>query len=536
MNVLERLIESFTGIGNKKTEHSVNYKDPQISVNKDIDDGSIVITPMTTGGFFSNYIDLEFRAKNEDELITKYRDLASEPEFDYAISEIINEIMVIDEKEDPVKIDLEKTGLSDNIKNKIQKEFEIIIKLLNFTSKGYDIVRQWYVDGRLFYNIIIDEKNPKAGIQELRNIDPRKIRKIKEVIKDVDNATGVEVIKGEKDYFIFSDKGKPLHNGLKIHPDRVVFVHSGIRHAKTNAIVSHLQKAIKRFNELRLLEESVIIYRFTRAPQRNVFYVDIGSMPPAKGELYLNQMINDFRNKITYDSENGTIREDKRYKSMLDDYFIPRWNDKNTEIDTIGGSQLSNGMDDVENFRKQFYLALNVPTSRLESDTGFNMGRATEISREEVKFARFCTRLRVKFSDLFDDLLSKQIILKNIISEEDWNEIKDKVRYKYNVDTHFKELLDQEVWSNRIRLLGDIEPFTVRGEAPEEFPLFNLEWVRKHVLNMTEKDIEDMDKGMVIDKAYLERYKIEQEDSVEELDDEDSENKNLPKDEEENKK
>lgn len=523
MGILQNLLEAFTSFDGKQSIETETYKDGRIAVKNTVDDGSIVLTPNIGGGFYSNYIDLEFKAKNEDELITKYRDLSSEPEFDYAISEIINEIMVIDENEDPVKIDLEKTGLSPKIKNKIKQEFDNILKLLNFTSNGYDIIRQWYIDGRLFYNVIIDEKNPQQGIKEIREIDPRNIRKIKEIIKDKDEKTGVDIIKGERDYFVYSDKGKPLHNGIKIHPDRIVFVHSGIRNSKTNAIVSHLHKAIKRFNELRLLEESVIIYRFTRAPQRNVFYVDIGGMPPAKGEKYLNKMMNNYRNKIVYDSETGTIREDKKYKSMLDDYFIPRWNDRNTEIDTIGGSQLSNGMDDVEIFRKQFYMSLNVPTSRLESDTGFNMGRATEISREEVKFARFCTRLRVKFSDLFDSLLMKQIILKNILSEDDWVEIRDKVRYKYNVDTHFKELLDQEVWSNRIRLLADIEQFSVRASAPEEFPIFDMEWIKKNVLNMTENDIEEMDTRLVTDKAYLERYKMEQEEMEQEQGQEDEE-------------
>lgn len=510
MDLKQFLNENFGGFFNKKETAKTSLNKSEEIVQKDEADGSIIVDNIGQFGVFGQFLDLENRAKNEVELINKYRQLSGEPEFDYAISEIVNEMIVIDEKEEAVKIDLEKTLLPDKVKEKINKEFQNILRLLNFSSKGYDIVRQWYVDGKLYYKIIIDDKNPRDGIKEIRNIDPRKIKKVKEILKERNRSqNGYDLIKGETEYYIFNNRGYDLTTGVKIHPDNIVFVHSGKKDPKTNSVVSHLHKAITRFNQLRLLEESVIIYRFTRAPQRNVFYVDIGKLPVGKGQSYIEKFISKYRNKIVYDSETGEVREDKKFKTMLEDIFIPRWNDKNTEIDTIGGNQLSNGMEDVEIFRRQFYLALNIPTSRLETNTGFNMGRATEISREEVKFARFCTRLRVNFSDLFDELLSKQVILKNIVNEEDWSKIKDKVRYVYNIDTHFKELLDQEVWASRIRLLQDMEQFSVRASDPEEFPLFSLKWLKKNVLNQTEDDIKVMDEELNIDKAFLEKVEKE---------------------------
>ena len=506
MSWLDQINESFSGIFKRgATEHITTHKPNEQLVADSEDDGAIQVQ---SSGFFGTYLDLDNRTKSDNEYITLVRGLGEEPEFDYAVSEIINEMIVIDEDEDPVKIDLDATDLSDSIKDKIHTEFDNVLELLNFTSRGYNIVRQWYVDGKLYYHVIIDDKNPKKGILELKNIDPRKLKHIKEIEKDKKNVEGVETITKEKDYYLFAAKGtQELVTGIKIHPDRIINVNSGLKNSRTGAIVSHLHKAIKRFNQLRLLEESVIIYRFSRAPERRVFYIDIGNMPPKKGEKYVQDLMMRYRNKVVYDAQTGQVKDDKKFMSLLEDYWLPKNSaGSGTEIKSISGSQLSNGMEDVDNFRKQFYMALNVPLSRLEPNTGFSLGRASEISREEVKFARFCTRLRVRFSDLFDEILGRQLALKNIMSPEDWKKIRQKVKYRYNIDTHFRELLDSEVLQSRLRILQDIEAFTPLAFNKEAFIPYSFEWVQQHVLLMTETDIKDM--KAQTDKDLLEVKKL----------------------------
>ena len=506
MSWLDQINESFSGIFKRgATEHITTHKPNEQLVADSEDDGAIQVQ---SSGFFGTYLDLDNRTKSDNEYITLVRGLGEEPEFDYAVSEIINEMIVIDEDEDPVKIDLDATDLSDSIKDKIHTEFDNVLELLNFTSRGYNIVRQWYVDGKLYYHVIIDDKNPKKGILELKNIDPRKLKHIKEIEKDKKNVEGVETITKEKDYYLFAAKGtQELVTGIKIHPDRIINVNSGLKNSRTGAIVSHLHKAIKRFNQLRLLEESVIIYRFSRAPERRVFYIDIGNMPPKKGEKYVQDLMMRYRNKVVYDAQTGQVKDDKKFMSLLEDYWLPKNSaGSGTEIKSISGSQLSNGMEDVDNFRKQFYMALNVPLSRLEPNTGFSLGRASEISREEVKFARFCTRLRVRFSDLFDEILGRQLALKNIMSPEDWKKIRQKVKYRYNIDTHFRELLDSEVLQSRLRILQDIEAFTPLAFNKEAFIPYSFEWVQQHVLLMTETDIKDM--KAQTDKELLEVKKL----------------------------
>ena len=485
---LQESYKAFLTKGNP-SEQITTYKEGDQLVVKDDDDGSVVVS---TSGFVGTYIDLDNRIKSDEEYINLVRNLSQEPEFSYAIQEIVNELFVIDEDETPVKIDLESTQLPESIKKKIMTEFDNILTMLNFNSRGYDIAWQWYVDGKLYYHKIVDEKNLRKGIVELRNIDPRRIKKVKVIDKQA-NRDGVEMMKSETEFYIFNSSGKSSNSGVKIHPDNICYVHSGLKHASTGNVISHLHKAIKRYNQLRLLEESVIIYRFSRAPERRVFYVDVGNMPPKKGEKHIEDLIRRHRNKVVYNVSDGTIQDQKKYTSLLEDYWFPRnSNGSGTKVETLSGSQLSNGMEDVNEFRKQFYLALNVPLSRLEPETGFSLGRASEISREEVKFARFCTRLRVRFSDLFDDLLQTQLLLKNIIGKDDWDSIKQKVKYRYNVDTHFKELLDQEVLQSRLRILQDIQEFTPRAFHDASFPLFSVDWVRKHVLLQTENQISDI--------------------------------------------
>lgn len=490
MGIKEYLFESFNSVfANRKEAEEVTVYPVNTVIPDEDEDGSLVINPISYGGGFTGtYLDLSIiDTKNEAELITRYRELASESLFDYAIQEVVNEIVIIDEDEDPIKLNLDKLPLPDKIKDKISFEFENILRLLNFTSKGYDIVRQWYVDGRLYYHVIFDEKNINFGIQEIRNIDPRKIKKVKEVEKNKDT-NGIETIKSQKEYFIFNEKGQAYTGGIKIHPDRVCFVHSGLKNARSNTIVSHIHKAIRNYNQLRLLEESVIIYRFTKAPSRRVFYVDVGGMAPKKAEKYVQDLMNRYRNKIVFDAESGTVKEEKKYMSMLEDYWIPRMGERGTKIETIGGEQLSNNMEDVEYFKREFYLSLNVPIGRLEPSTGFNMGRSSEISREEVKFSRFVTKLRVRFSQLFDSLLEKQVISKGIIAPQDWDQIKHLVGYKFNIDDHFRELLEQEVLQTRLNILNELQPFTSKGALGQPNVYFSEDWVKKHVLMRTDDE------------------------------------------------
>lgn len=489
MSIKDYLFESFTSVFNKKqTEEVIVYPQNNVVSNED-EDGSLIINPVGYGGGFTGtYLDLSLiDARNESELISRYRELAGESLFDYAIQEVVNEIVIIDEDEDPVKINLDKLPLSDKIKEKISFEFENILRLLSFTSKGYDIVRQWYVDGRLYYHLVFDDKNISYGIQEIRNVDPRKIKKVKEIEKTKD-VNGVETLKSQKEFYLFNEKGQAYSGGVKIHPDRICFVHSGLKSAKTNSIISHIHKAIRNFNQLRLLEESVIIYRFTKAPSRRVFYVDVGGMAPKKAEKYVQDLMNRYRNKIVYDANSGTVKDEKKYQTMMEDYFVPRQGERGTKIETIGGETLSNGMDDVEYFKREFYLSLNVPIGRLEPSTGFNMGRSSEISREEVKFSRFVTKLRVRFSQLFDVLLEKQIVAKGIITPQDWNQIKHLVGYKFNIDDHFRELLEQEVLQSRLTILNEIQPFTSSGSLGQPNVYFSDEWVKKHVLMRTDDE------------------------------------------------
>lgn len=502
---LDYLTEAFDGIFNKTPVKVVEQKEV---LNTDEDDGALVIT--SAGNFYGQYLDLEKLARTDEELINRYREASQEPEFDYAVSEIINELVVIDEDETPVKLDLddiEDKELPEAVKKKIIVEFENILKLLDFNRRGYDILRQWYVDGRLFYHKIIDENDLKAGIKELRSVDPRKIRKIKEVVRKDDPNQGKDIITTEIEYYVFSNKPKTsLQSGMKIHPDRICYVHSGLKNPKTGLILSHLNKALKRYNQLQLLEESVIIYRFTRAPERLVFYVGTGNMPPKKQEAYVQNLMNKFKNKIVFDAETGIPKEDKRFATMLDNYWFPRsGTGDGTEVKTIGGTQLSNGMEDVNEFRKQFYLALNVPLGRLEPSTGFSLGRSAEISREEVKFARFCTRLRVRFSDLFDNLLTTQLILKGVVSFEEWEPIKDKVRYHYNIDTHFKELLDQEVLASRINLLREVNEFTPRFMNEQAMSYYSTKWVSRHILMQTEEDQDEMAKEIQEERDSIQK-------------------------------
>ena len=451
------------------------------------EDGSIEVAP---GGAYGTYIDLEGKAKNEGDLVTKYREMAIQPECDSAIQDIVNEAIIVDEQDGPVEIVLDKLDYTESIKNKIREEFEYLLKLLNFNNNAYDIFRKWYIDGRLYYNIVIDEKNPRSGIKDLRYIDPRKIRKIREPIKEKDPRTGATVYKGMNEYYLYNPQGITTQNqsqGVKIAKDSICYVHSGITDNRNSLIYSHLHKAIKPLNQLRMLEDAVVVYRLARAPERRVFYIDVGNLPKMKAEQYLRDMMVKHKNKLTYDAATGEVRDDRKFMTMLEDFWLPRREGgRGTEITTLGGGQNLGEMEDVDYFRRKLYKSLNVPVTRMEAENQFNLGRASEITRDELKFNKFIMRLRNRFSELFDEILEIHLALKGITTRAEWQEMKQEVYYDFMEDNHFTELKETEIMTERLRLLGDIDQYVGK--------YFSEEWVRKNVLRMSEDDIEDIEK------------------------------------------
>ena len=451
------------------------------------EDGSIEVAP---GGAYGTYVDLEGKAKNEGELVTKYRQMSHQPECDSAVQDIVNEAIIVNEKDGPVEIVLDKLQYPDTIKNKIREEFAYILNLLDFNNTAYDIFRKWYVDGRLYYHINIDEKNPRSGIKKLHYIDPRKIRKISERKKEKDPRTGATIYKGSNDYYMYNPRGLAMRNqtqGVKISPDSICYVHSGLLDDKNNMIYSYLHKAIKPMNQLRMLEDAVVIYRLARAPERRIFYIDVGNLPKMKAEQYLRDMMVKHKNKITYDAATGEVRDDRKFMTMLEDFWLPRREGgRGTEITTLPGGQNLGEMEDVDYFRRKLYKSLNVPASRMEAENQFNLGRASEITRDELKFQKFIQRIRTKFSALFDDLLEIHLSLKGITTRKEWQEMKQEIYFDYMEDNHFSELKTTEIMTERLRLLGDIDSYVGK--------YFSEQWVRTHVLRMTEEDIKAIEK------------------------------------------
>lgn len=453
------------------------------------DDGAIAVSE---GGVFGTTVDIDGTAKNEAQLITRYRDMAQQPECERAIDDVINEAIVGDEDGYPVDIVLDDIEeLSEQMKERIREEFESTLALLNFNNRAYDIFRNWYVDGRLYYHVMIDEKKPKEGIQELRFIDPRKIKKVRVEKKNRNQEGNKEVLnKKYLEYFVYSAKGVNAGNqGVKIAPDAIAYCHSGVLDQKNTMILSHLHKAIKPLNQLRMLEDATVIYRLARAPERRIFYIDVGNLPKAKAEQYLRDMMIKHKNKLVYDANTGEVRDDRKFLTMLEDYWLPRREGgKGTEITTLPGGQNLGEIEDVLYFRKKLYESLNVPTSRLESDGQFNLGRASEITRDELKFSKFIGRLRYRFSELFHILLEKQLLLKGVITKEEWKEIKSKVTYDFHEDNHFTELKNAEILRERLNTLRELDEYVGR--------YYSMEWVRKNVLMQTEDEIGEIDKQM----------------------------------------
>ena len=451
------------------------------------DDGT---TTISAGGYFGQYLDMEVNAKDDFDLIKRYREIAQHPECDMAVEDIINEVIVSDERDTSVSLSLDKLAISDNIKLKIRDEFEEVMRLLNFDEKGHDIFRRWYVDGRIYFHKVIDPKSPRKGLTELRYIDPRKIKKVREVSKKRDpKGKGVEIIETTAEWFVYNEKGiqpSGSNAGLQISADSICYVTSGVVDQTRNMVMGHLHKAIKPTNQLRMIEDAVVIYRIVRAPERRIFYVDVGNLPKVKAEAYLRDVMARYRNKLVYDASTGEIRDDRKHMSMLEDFWLPRREGaKGTEVSTLAGGQNLGEISDVQYFQKKLYQSLNVPISRMESDNGFNMGRAAEITRDELKFTKFVQRLRKRFSQVFSDVLKTQLVLKGIITIEDWVKIKEHIQYTFLKDGYFAELKNAEIIRERIGLANEVSPYVGK--------YYSVEYIRKNILQQTDEDIIEID-------------------------------------------
>jgi hypothetical protein len=457
------------------------------------DDGAVEIAP---GGAYGTFVDLEGTAKSEAELTTRYREMSGQAEVDAAIDDIVNEAIVVDFRASPVEIDLEeidKSKMPDRIKKLVEKEFEEILLLLDFRSMCYEIFKRWYIDGRLYYHIMIDKTNPRLGIQELRYIDPRRIRKIREPVKR--QSPGLinqknPTVPAYEEYYLYNPgglAGAAYTQGIKIARDSICYVNSGLLDNRNRMTLSYLHKAIKPLNQLRMLEDAVVIYRLSRAPERRIFYIDVGNLPKIKAEQYMRDMMIRHKNRLVYDASTGEVRDDRKFMTMLEDFWLPRREgQRGTEITTLPGGQNLGQMEDVLYFKQKLYQALHVPPSRLQSDNTFNIGRASEITRDELKFAKFVQRLRHRFSHIFNNLLEIHLALKGVMTREEWNDVKNKIQYNFLSDNHFEELKNADVLTSRLTLLNQVDPYLGK--------YFSKHWVQKTVLRMTEEETEEMDK------------------------------------------
>ena len=459
-----------------------------------------------SSGFYGQYVDIEGVFRTEFDIIKRYRDMALHPECDTAIEHVVNEAIVSDLNDSPVEIDLDNLQVGDNLKKIIREEFKVVKDLLEFDKKSHEIFRNWYTDGRLYYHKVIDLKKPDEGIKEIRYIDALKIKLMR--VKPNDKERGAmalpnagkdsgEVQKDSKitEFYTYYPQGVAQKfgtvagKGIKIAKDSITYVHSGLVDRNKKITLSYLHKAIKGLNQLRMIEDSLVIYRLSRAPERRIFYIDVGNLPKVKAEQYLRDVMQRYRNKLVYDANTGEIKDDKKFMSMLEDFWLPRREGgRGTEISTLPGGQNLGELEDVKYFQKKLYRSLNVPESRLESDSAFNVGRSAEITRDEVKFQKFVVRLRKRFSDLFNDLLKTQVVLKGIFTLEEWDEMKEHIQYDFIADNYFSELKEQEIQNARMALLQQMDPFVGR--------YFSLEYLRKQVLKQPEALFQEMDKQM----------------------------------------
>ena len=462
------------------------------------DDGALDVSG-TPGGAYATYLDMEGAAKNEMDLIQRYRQMSLYPECELAVDDIVNEAIVCDREEAPISINLENVNLSPDIKEKIQENFHEVSDLLRMRDGGYDTFKKWYVDGRLYYHIIIDPNNTKRGILELRPIDSLKIKKVRQILPPKD-PSDLQAPPRVEEYFSFNDGGMDGKKGgqiVRVAPDSIAYAHSGLLNEDRKMVLSYLHKAIKPLNQLRMIEDAVVIYRISRAPERRIFYIDVGNLPKIKAEQYLKDIMTRYKNKMVYDAQTGELRDDRKHMSMLEDYWLPRREGgRGTEITTLPGGENLGELDDVIYFQKKLYKALNVPSSRLEQESGFVLGRAAEISRDEVKFTRFVERLRNRFGHLFNTCLEKQLILKGILTLNDWRMIEQKIHYEWQTDSQFAELKEAEMLTERLNLL---QSMNYADEIVGNF--YSKEYIRKRILKQTQEEIMEIDKQIELEKA-----------------------------------
>jgi len=478
------------GFSFKKNQEKSRAPSP---IQPSSDDGA---TSYIAGGYYGQYLDLDGNFKTEYDMVKKYRTMAMHPEVDSAIEDIIHEAIVADQNDSPVQINLDNLEVSDAVKNIIRDEFDYIKNLFGFDSKAHEMFRRWYIDGRLYYHKVIDLDNPADGIKELRYVDPHKIKKVRQITKPktADEFMKYDFGKGEE-YFLYNPKGlnnTSANSGIRIAKDAITYCTSGIMDTNRNIVLSYLHKGIKVLNQLRMIEDSLVIYRISRAPERRIFYIDVGNLPKQKAETYLREVMGRYRNKLVYDAQTGEVRDDRKYMSMLEDFWLPRREGgRGTEITTLPGGQNLGELTDVQYFQTKLYKALNVPAGRLESGTSFDLGRSAEITRDELKFTKFVGKLRKKFSDIFHDTLKTQLILKSVIVPEDWDDMKEHIQYDYLYDNHFTELKNLEMMTEKLNVIAAMDPYVGK--------YFSTQYIRSEILGQTEVQIEEMDVQMADD-------------------------------------
>lgn len=465
-------------------------------------DGAMEIAP---GGAYGTYVDMEGTAKNEAQLVTKYREMAMFPEVEAAVDDIVNEAIVTDDDADPISINLDDLKQPESVKKRIRDEFDNILDMLDFSNMSYDLFRRWYVDGRLFYHIMIDTAAPRKGIQELRYIDPRRIRKVRQPMKrtPVVGQNSKLVIPAYEEYYIYNPMGTvmgvtggtgTLGQGIKIAKDSICYVHSGLLDSRNIMVLSYLHRSIKPLNQLRMLEDAVVIYRLARAPERRIFYIDVGNLPKQKAEQYVRDMMVKHKNRLVYNADTGEVKDDRKFMTMLEDYWLPRREGgRGTEITTLPGGENLGQMEDVDYFKKKLYKSLHVPVSRLEPEGTFSMGRQGEITRDEVKFAKFTERLRSRFCHLFDNLLEIQLVLTGVITREEWKDFKNDIKYDFQRDNYYAEIKEQEMVNSRLGILGIVDAYVGK--------YYSVEWIRKNVLKQNDDEIAEIDKQIAAEEA-----------------------------------
>jgi len=465
----------------KRANNEDPVKAPSIVPARD-EDGAGYVT--VSGSHYGQYISQDGTdAKDNHALIMKYRGVAMHPEVDMAIEDIVNEAIV--GGEEPISIDMDNLKVSESVKNKIRNEFDTVLNKMNFKELGHDIFRRWYVDGRLYHHLVVDESNTKQGIVDIRPIDAARIRKVKQVKKEKDPKTGANIIKKVDEYFIYQEKPGAQAAGVKLSLDSVSYITSGLLDEKRQKVLSYLHKALKPINQLRMMEDSLVIYRLARAPERRIFYIDVGNLPRGKAEQYMKDIMTRYRNKLVYDAQTGEIKDDRKHQSLLEDFWLPRREGgKGTEISTLPGGDNLGQIEDILYFQKKVYRSLNVPLNRLEQEQQFSLGRATEISRDELKFQKYIDRLRTRFGYVFLGMLKTQLILKGIIADNDWQNMRNHIVVQFARDNHFTELKNSELLRERLQTLNDVQAFV--GEY------FSKEWVMKNVLHFTDDDIDNM--------------------------------------------